>query len=194
MIRPQRALEPHPELWDRLQRGPLLRRILEHFYDLVYDDPRLKPFFERTTKTWAIDHQYAFLGQIFSGEKMFFGDRPRNAHHWMVIDDALFDYREELMMSVLAEHGLSQAERDEWRSVEECFRKHIVKDTPRPLVRGGRRQALDGVERLVLSAGGWCDECSSVLEKDVEVEVHVRTGHVRCDACASSTSTEAGTP
>jgi truncated hemoglobin YjbI len=126
----RRVLAPHPELWAALGGGPLLRRILEAFYARVYADPRLAPFFARTTIEWAVDHQYAFLAQIFSGQKMFFGDRPRNAHHAMVISDELFDYREAVMMQVLEEHGLGAAQRDEWRAVEEAFRSHIVKAAP----------------------------------------------------------------
>lgn len=178
------ALEPHPALWELLGRGVLLRTILEAFYAKVYRDERLKPFFEKTSLEWAIDHQYAFLAQIFSGEKMFFGDRPRNAHHWMVIDDALFDYREELMMQTLEEIGIDERARAEWREVEECFRHHIVKSAPRPLVRGGKVLPLDGYEKLVLSSGGTCDICNEVVPSGDEVTYHVRTGKVACRACA----------
>jgi truncated hemoglobin YjbI len=79
-------------MWEALGRGPLLRAILTDFYAEVFQDPRLLPFFHATTREWVIDHQYAFLAEIFTGERMFFGDRPRNAHHWMVITDDLFDY------------------------------------------------------------------------------------------------------
>ncbi len=178
-----RPLDPHPELWDALDRGARLRTILEAFYAKVYSDPKLAPFFERTTLSWAIDHQYAFLAQIFSGEKLFFGDRPRNAHHWMVIDDSLFDYREELMMTTLTEHGLTPAQRAEWRAVEETFRHHIVKTEPRPLVRGGKQLALDGHEPLELSSGGICDDCGGIVGIGERVMVHRRTGHVSCGAC-----------
>ncbi|HRG95142.1 MAG TPA: group 1 truncated hemoglobin [Polyangiaceae bacterium] len=179
----KRALEPHPELWDRLERGALLRKILEAFYAKVYRDDRLMPFFERTSVEWAIDHQYAFLAQIFSGEKLFFGDRPRNAHHWMVIDDALFDYREELMMRTLEELGLEEGARAEWREVEECFRHHIVKASPRALMRGGKILPLEGYETLVLSSGGLCDSCGEVVPSGEEVSYHVRTGKVACAGC-----------
>ncbi len=187
----KQALEPHPELWDRLERGALLRRILEAFYAKVYRDERLVPFFERTSLEWAIDHQYAFLAQIFSGEKLFFGDRPRNAHHWMVIDDDLFDYREELMMRTLEEMGLDAGARAEWREVEECFRHHIVKAAPRALVRGGKTLPLDGYERLVLSSGGLCDACEGVVPSGQEVSYHVRTGKVACATCRTA---EGGAP
>lgn len=178
-----RPLDPHPELWAALEHGRRLRVILEDFYEQVYADPRLAPFFARTTKSWAIDHQYAFLGEILSGTDMFFGDRPRNAHHWMVIDDALFDYREELMMKTLERHGLTAEQRAEWRAIEEVFRSHIVKSEPRPLVRAGKTLPLEGYDAIALSSGGLCDFCSSVIAIGAIARYHVRTGHVYCDAC-----------
>ena len=47
--------------------------------------PEMKPFFHGVTQQRAADKQYAFLKQLMTGEKAYFGDRPRNAHHRMVI-------------------------------------------------------------------------------------------------------------
>ncbi len=179
----RRVLSPHPALWAVLGDGKLLRKILEAFYAKVYADRRLASYFSNTTIEWAVDHQYAFMGQIFSGEKMFFGDRPRNAHHWMVIDNDLFDYREAIMMQTLAEHGLTKAQRDEWRSVEEAFRSHIVKDAPWPKKRGGVALPLKGFESIELSSGGMCDECQSELPVGARADYHVRSGHLYCGNC-----------
>jgi truncated hemoglobin YjbI len=178
-----RVLAPHPELWAALEEGPRLRRIIEAFYAKVYADPRLAPFFGRTTMEWAVDHQYTFLGQIFSGTKMFFGDRPRNAHHAMVITDELFDYREALMMETLQEHGLSEAQRDEWRAVEEAFRSHIVKAAPWPKKRRGVALPLEGFRQIELSCGALCDECHAELADGTVTEYDVATGRLYCAPC-----------
>ena len=55
----------------------------------------------RVTLTRSIEKQYSFLKACITGEKCYFGNRPRNAHHWMIIDDALFDYRQALMIAFL---------------------------------------------------------------------------------------------
>lgn len=177
------VLSPHPALWAALEEGKRLRTILQVFYERVYQDPSLAPFFAHTTIEWAIDHQYAFLGQIFSGEQMFFGDRPRNAHHWMVISNELFDYRERLMMQVLEEQGLSKAFRDEWHEVEEAFRSHIVKDKAWPKKRAGVALPIKGFESIELSAGGMCDACEVIIDVGAKVDYHLRTGRVYCGAC-----------
>ncbi|MFO0635287.1 MAG: group 1 truncated hemoglobin [Nannocystaceae bacterium] len=174
---------PNPALWDALERGPLLRRILEDFYEQVYADPRLAPFFEHTTKSWAVDHQFAFLAEAFSGQDLYFGDRPRNAHHWMVISDELFDYREALMDATLRRFGLADEHIRHWRAFEEKFRSHIVKDAPFAKKRRGQALPLEGFEAIVLDSGGLCDGCGAVFDKDERAHYHVRTGKVYCRVC-----------
>ncbi len=178
----------HRELWDALGGGDGLRALLVRFYDRVYEDERLSPFFHATTKEWAIDHQFAFLRQIMTGEDVFFGDRPRNAHHWMVISDELFDYRERLFQEELRRVGLPADRIHEFQAIHERFRKQIVKTCPFPKKRRGVALPLDGWESIALSAGGICDSCATILEKEASAFYHVRTGKVACDACHSASS------
>lgn len=186
----RRTLDPHPALWAAFGHGPGLRAVLTDFYDRVYADPRLSPFFVHTTKDWAIDHQYAFLCQILTGENVYFGDRPRNAHHWMVISDELFDYREALMESVLRAHGVADELIRDFRAIDESFRANIVKSAPFPRKRGGVPLPLDGWRPEIMTAGALCDRCSGVIERDGGAWYHVRTGETRCAPCASATAVD----
>lgn len=183
----RRPLDPHPELWAALEQGELLRRALVDFYDRVFLDERLAPFFVHTTKSWAIDHQYAFLRSLLTGERVYFGDRPRNAHHWMVIDDELFDYREQLIADTFRRNGVPEAAIAELAAIHECFRHHIVKGAPFPRKRGGVALPLDGWDATPLSAGGLCDRCGQVIEIDGVGWYHRRTGETRCGRCADET-------
>jgi truncated hemoglobin YjbI len=182
------ALAPNPQLWEALERGPKLRRVLEDFYARVYEDPLLLPFFEHTSIEWAIEHQFAFLAEIFSGEKHFFGDRPRNAHSWMVISDALFDHREALMESCLRRHGIGDDLVRAFRAVDEAFRSHIVKDAPIPRKRGGVALPVEGYEALVLLVGSVCDGCGVELPELGRAVYHVRTGQTYCEGCHGARS------
>ena len=101
------ALAPNLELWAALGHGEKLTAILTEFYTLAFSDPLLSPFFRDVTKQRLIGKQYNFMYEILTGEPVYFGERPRNAHHWMVISDDLFNYRETLLAQVERRHGLS---------------------------------------------------------------------------------------
>jgi len=176
-------LEPDPEMWAALEHGALLSRILDDFYTRAFADPRIAPFFEGRTKDWIAQKQYSFLCQIFTGEPVYFGDRPRNAHHWMVIDDDLFDHREELMAGCLRRHGLPEHLVARWRSVEEIFRKQIVKAAPVPKKLNGVALPLDGYEVAELSIGTLCDACGRAIDPGESASYHVRTGVTHCSRC-----------
>jgi truncated hemoglobin YjbI len=176
-------LKPNPEMWEALKRGPGLTEILTNFYTHVYADERLAHFFEGTTIDRAIQKQYSYLTQIFTGERVYFGERPRNAHHWMVISDELFDYREELMERCLREYGLPEHLVKAWRKVEEVFRKQIVKSEPVPKKIRGVALPLEGYGAIDLSVGCLCDECSGQMNPGLRVRYHLRTGRTFCPEC-----------
>ncbi len=68
--------EPDEDLWEELEEGKLLGKILDDFYDAVYQDEKLSPFFVNSTKKRSKEKVYSFYRRIFSGEEVFFGDRP----------------------------------------------------------------------------------------------------------------------
>ena len=177
------TLAPDPELWAALDYGKGLEEILNEFYTRVYDDPRLAPFFEGVTKQRAIEKQFSFLRSLFTGERVYFGNHPRNAHHWMVISDDLFDYREELMTDCLRRHGLPENLISRWRQVEETFRKAIVKDKPLPRRVGGVAVPAEGYSECELSFANLCDGCSGEVRVGDRVYYHVRTGKTYCRTC-----------
>lgn len=176
-------LAPDPEMWQALERGEKLTRILTDFYDIVFDDPRLAPFFEGRTKPWVIQKQYSFMHEIFTGEKVYFGDRPRNVHHWMVISEELFDHREAIMETCLRRHGLPEHLIARWRAVEEVFRRQIVKDAPIPRKIRGVALPLEGHDDIVLAVGSLCDGCQGEMAAGSPARYHVRTGRTYCPAC-----------
>jgi NAD(P)H-flavin reductase/ferredoxin/truncated hemoglobin YjbI len=175
--------EPDLALWEALEGGLLLSKILNEFYTLVYDDPMLSPFFHGVTKQRAVEKQYAFINQVLTGEKVYFGDRPRNAHHWMVISNEMFDYRENIMKGCLKRAGLSDEMIRRWMAMEESYRKMMVKSRPWPKIVNGIRYPLDGFEELEITVGSICDSCSKeILPGDI-VNYHVRLGTIYCENC-----------
>lgn len=177
-------LKPDPEMWAALKEGDGLTEILNDFYARVYADPRLSHFFEGVTRQRAIEKQYSFLCQIFSGEPVYFGERPRNAHNWMVISAELFDHREELMEGCLRRYGLPEHLVARWRGVEELFRKQIVKDRPFGKKMRGVELPFEGYDSMELSVGAICDGCGGVMEPGMTIHYHLRTGKSFCPACS----------
>lgn len=184
-------------MWAALDQGRKLIPILTDFYSRVFEDARLSPFFHGVTKQRVIEKQYSFMHQLFTGERVYFGDRPRNAHHWMVISDELFDYREDLLADCLRRGGLPEHLVSRWRAADEIFRKQIVKSQPKPKKLRGVELPLDGYEAIELAVGSCCDGCQTILEPGVTAKYHLRTGQTYCTTCMTDlqmSRTNASTP
>ena len=178
-------IAPDLEMWAALKNGDGLIEILEDFYGRVYQDERLAPFFHKVTKKRAIEKQYAFLADVFTGKHDYFGLKPFNAHHWMVISDELFDYRERLFDECVQRYGLAPDLHQKWKAIHELFRRELVKQTPRGLI-------IDGVEHVhrdwdedVLQLASICDGCQNEVFAGENVRVQRRTGELFCAKCTA---------
>ncbi len=178
------------EMWHALEQGKKLKLILDDFYQQVYQDERLSGFFQNSTMKRSSEKQYLFMRQLFTGEKVYFGDRPKNAHHWMVISDELFDYRETLMRNCLQKHGLAEHLINRWINLDENFRSHIVKHTPFPKIVNGIEMPLDGYESLKIDEGTLCDGCHKAINKGEMVRYHLRLGLTYCENCMENELSE----
>lgn len=183
--------KPDMEIWKALDNGKKLNKILDDFYTIVYADEKLSPFFQKITKQRSIEKVYLFLRQIFTGEKVYLGDRPRNAHHWMVISDELFDYREQIMENCLRDNGMPEYLIRRWRAIEEAFRPDIVKARPWKKVVNGVELPLDGYEELKLDCGALCDSCNDAIDAGTRVRYHLRLGTIYCPSCMANRSQSA---
>jgi ferredoxin-NADP reductase/ferredoxin/truncated hemoglobin YjbI len=178
-----KALPPDLALWDALQRGPGLLQILQDFYPRVYADPQLSPFFAHVTMQRVIEKQFEFTREALTGSLDYFGMRPFNAHHWMVISDALFDHREALFESCLRRYGLPEHLVRRWVALDEVYRHSIVKPQPRGLWMGGQERPAEGFEAITIDVGSMCDGCQRELPPNTQARYHLRTGALYCGQC-----------
>lgn len=186
--------EPDPALWAELGEGRIVRQVLDDFYAHVYQDPQLSPFFRGITPHHVAGKQYAFMHRAMTGQPGYFGDRPHNAHHRMVISDALFDHRQALMEAALRRAGLDAVQIARWTRFELHFRADIVKREPWPrLLREGERPALDGYVLETLETGNVCDHCGEAVDAGAQVLYHQRLGQISCARCAPQAMTGAPT-
>lgn len=190
---PEHTEEPHifpdpdPEIWQALENGVLLRELLVDFYTDVYNDELLAPFFSHTNLENSVQKQYNFLYQVFTGEDVFFGHFPRNGHHWMVISNELFDYREKLMITKLKKYNIPQHLIDRWINMEEKYRKQIVKTKPWNKIAFGIEFPADGYGELVLDINLVCDGCQREVFSGETVKYHNRLGKIYCAGCQAIT-------
>lgn len=173
------------ELWDALERGPGLMAILRAFYDQAFADARLAPFFHNVTKQRAIEKQYSFLADLFSGEREYFGLRPFNAHHWMIISDELFDYREAMFERCVRDYGLPEHLIQRWNAVHEIFRREIVKSTARGLIIDGVEQVREGYSVVTIEVPTVCDGCEGEVHMGESARMQNRTGELYCERCSA---------
>ena len=179
---------PDPELWALLDDGIVARRVFEAFYAKVYADALLSPFFEGVTMDRSIDKQFSFMKQCVTGEKIYMGDRPRNAHHWMIITHELFDHRQALMRETLEEVGLDEAVIARWTRFEEYFRPDIVKSAYWPRQMGDQLVMNDGFATEVLGEASLCDHCQREVGAGETVLYHRRLGTISCASCAGDSA------
>jgi truncated hemoglobin YjbI len=178
------TIEPDPELWQALEHGRGLTRILNVFYALVFADPRLAPFFHHVSATRAAQKQYEFLASLFSGSGEYFGLNPFNAHHWMVISDELFDYREALFERVLRDDGLAAHLIDRWMALHELFRADMVKAQARGMISQGVEQPLRTHSVECLDIDTICDACGMEIPAGSPSRYQFRLGALHCATCA----------
>lgn len=185
-IQPAPASAPQPDLalWAALGQGHVLQAALRVFYARVFADPLLSPYFRGVTEQRLIEKQYSFLKSLITGSRDYFGQRPRNAHHWMVISDRLFDYRLQLMRTALIEQGLGEPWLSRCHALEERFRADIVKTEAIPREVDGQVVRQDGLAIETLAVGTLCDHCQAILEPGMRVRFHQRLGTVFCSDCA----------
>lgn len=176
--------EPDPALWESLG-ATRVRRIMETFYAQVFADERLAPFFAGVTPERVIGKQYSFMQKLTTGEKVYFGDNPRNAHHWMVISEDLFEHRESLMRNALLAHGANEDEIARWMRLESFYRHDILKNRAFPRIIDGKAQPLDGYDEEILTVGSVCDHCGNAVEAGEKVRFHRRLGTISCKRCSN---------
>ena len=182
--------DPDPEMWAALDNGKLLSKILTRFYDQVFVDDIMSPYFVGVTKERLVEKVYSFHYQQYTGEKVFFGERPKNSHHWMVISDEIFDYRENLMKKTLQEFDFPTNLIDRWMESEEVYRSDIVKEKPTNKVLFGEEVPYEGFETLVMEFSSLCDSCESEIDVGDTIRYHTRMGTVYCSKCTETDETQ----
>ncbi len=121
----------------------------------------------------------------FEGRREYFGLKPFNAHHWMIVSDELFDYREQLIEDVMRSHGLPEDAIRKWCGVHELFRREIVKATARGLIIDGVEGPAEQITEEPIEVASLCDGCEAEMPEGSVGRLNSRTGELFCARCAA---------
>ena len=180
------SIKPDPELWAALGEGEILKSVLNDFYDIVFEDPRLATFFHKVTKERVAGKQYEFIANLLRGTRGSFVEPPFNSHHWMVISDELFNYREGIFFGVVEKYNVPEHLAARLASIHETFRREIVKSAERGIIHGGVEVNRTGYSSEVMDVASVCDGCYEEIHAGSMVRMHQRTGEVFCLGCEAA--------
>ena len=100
------------------------------FYDKVYQHPWLKRYFEQVPQHHIESQQVDFMQKVLGGENHYIGKSPPLAHMHIFVDEELFALRQKLLTEALVEANASQQLTQKWLSLDQSFKKIIVKNSP----------------------------------------------------------------
>ncbi len=119
--------ENEKSLFELVGGRSTVKKVTEIFYDKVFAQPSLLPFFEGTDRKVIESQQADFTASQMGADNMFSGKTPFSCHQHMFITQAHFDLRNNLLRESLQEFGVSDGLAERWLKLNENFAKKIVK-------------------------------------------------------------------
>jgi len=117
-------------LLDRLGGETAVKAVVESFYDKVFADPLLHPFFAKSDLAQQRQRQAMFLSQLMSGRAVKAAEYMRRAHRKFVQDmglnDVHFNAVANHLVVTLKEFGVSEVLIGEVCSALETLRAPIL--------------------------------------------------------------------
>lgn len=117
-------------LFERLGGRPTYEKVHKIFYDKIFADSWLLPFFEDIDQGVLEEQQTDFQIQITGGPPKYCGKLPVAAHKHMFITEEIYMHRHELLRQSLVEAEIEPALRDEWLAIDLSFKRALIKRSP----------------------------------------------------------------
>ena len=114
--------------FQRIGGRDMLEKIAKSFYDKIYKHPWIGKYFENIPQDHIERQQVDFAQGLLKGPVAFSGRMPKDAHMHMVINDELFDLRNQILRETLEEYSVSKDLIELWINIDASFRKVIVKN------------------------------------------------------------------
>lgn len=105
---------------------PVIRSIVNDFYQMVYYDHQLQGYFENTDMNALRDHQTAFLSMVTGGPTDYSETDLRAAHADLEVSKQDFDLVVSYLDRALQQNDVSESHREEIRSIVESYEEAIL--------------------------------------------------------------------
>lgn len=93
-------------IYDAIGGGSAIHAAVDRFYEKVWSDPELVPYFEGVDRTRLKRHQRAFMSAAFGGPRADAGHKISTAHHGLGITNDVFDRVVDKLVDTLKELGI----------------------------------------------------------------------------------------
>jgi hemoglobin len=93
-------------IYDEIGGAPAIHAAVDRFYEKVWGDPDLVPYFDGVDRTKLKRHQRAFMSAALGGPRGDAGRRICRAHHGLGITNDAFDRVVEKLADTLQELGV----------------------------------------------------------------------------------------
>ncbi|WP_248898222.1 group I truncated hemoglobin [Haloplanus halobius] len=95
-------------LYTKIGGREAVEAVVSDFYDRVFEDPNLKPYFEGTDKDALYAHQVQFISAVTGGPVSYDGDDMQQAHEGMGITEEDFDRVATYLAEALEANGVAE--------------------------------------------------------------------------------------
>ncbi len=107
----------------------VVTRVHKRFYDDMYEDKYLGPFFHHRAKHTLVRKQTEFMVAAFGGENNYTGEPPAFIHMHMYITKEMSDIREIYLRRAILAEGLSDDICERWLAIDRSFHASIEKNS-----------------------------------------------------------------
>lgn len=100
-------------MFDKYGGFSVVSKIVLDLYERLLDDDDLGPFFDDVEFSKIVDHQTKFVSSVMGGPASYTDTQIQKLHSHLPISGAHFARLSEILMQVLTDHGVDDADAQE---------------------------------------------------------------------------------
>ena len=118
-----------PPLYLRAGGEPVLRAVVEEFYERVFEDVMIGFFFRQADRARLIEKELELALELLGAPTRYSGRELAAAHRPHRIMGGQFDRRRQILIETMAAHDLPEDVRAAWIAHTDAQRKLVTRDS-----------------------------------------------------------------